>query len=68
MAAGKLKVNPEKTEFFIFGSPAQHASLSNVYRVENLGNLLLTLGFHSPNKSTDYQMPDFAHIRRFCQK
>ena len=40
LAASKLKLNPDKTEFIIFGSPAQQASLPTVYLVENLGNLL----------------------------
>ena len=40
MAASKLKLNPDKTEFIIFGSPSQQASLSHVYPVDILGNLL----------------------------
>ena len=41
MAASKLKLNPDKTEFIIFGSPSQRDSLSHVYPVDILGNLLL---------------------------
>ena len=41
LAASKLKLNPDKTEFIVFGSPAQQASLSHVYPVNILGNQLL---------------------------
>ena len=30
IAASKLKLNPDKTEFIIFSSPAQQGSLSNM--------------------------------------
>ena len=40
MAASKLRLNPYKTEFIMFGSPAQLASLSHVHPVDMLGNKL----------------------------
>ena len=38
MTANQLKLNPDKTEFIIFGTPAQRDSLSHLYPVEILGN------------------------------
>ena len=40
MAASKLKLNPDKTEFIIFGTPAQQDSLSPFYPVDILGSLI----------------------------
>ena len=40
MAASKLKLNPDKTEFILFGTPAQRDSLSPFYPVDILGSLI----------------------------
>ena len=37
---GKLKLNPEKTEFIVFGSKAQHQKISFRFPVSILGSLL----------------------------
>ena len=40
MAVGKLKFNPDKTEFIVFVSKAQHKKLSSHFPVNVLGSLL----------------------------
>ena len=40
MALSKLKLNPDKTEFIVFGTPAQQESLKHIYPIDILGNLL----------------------------
>ena len=40
MALKKLKLNPEKTEFIVFGSKAQHQKISADFPVSILGSLL----------------------------
>ena len=40
MALGKLKLNPEKTEFIVFGSKAPHQKISSHFPVSILGSLL----------------------------
>ncbi len=40
MVSNKLKLNPDKTEFIIFGSDQQRAKLSHLFPVDILGNNL----------------------------
>ena len=40
MSSCKLKLNPDKTEFIVFGSPAQHAKLNPLFPINILGNPL----------------------------
>ena len=40
MALNKLKLNPDKTEFIVFGSTSQRASLKSIFPVDILGNSL----------------------------
>ena len=40
MSSSKLKLNPEKTEFIVFGSEIQRSKLSHVFPVDILGNLI----------------------------
>ena len=40
MSLSKLKLNPEKTEFIVFGSKAQHQKISSHFPVSILGSLL----------------------------
>ena len=40
MSLSKLKLNPEKTEFIVFGSKAQHPKISCNFPVSILGRLL----------------------------
>ena len=40
MGSNKLKLNPDKTEFILFGSPSQRASLAGCFPVDILGSKL----------------------------
>ena len=40
MAANKLKLNPDKNEFVVFGSKVQWAKLAKFFPVDMLGNSL----------------------------
>ena len=40
MSLNKLKFNPEKTEFIVFGSKAQHQKISSHFPVSILGSLV----------------------------
>ena len=40
MGSNKLKLNPDKTEFILFDSPSQHASLAGCFPVDILGSKL----------------------------
>ena len=40
MASSKLKLNPDKTEFILFGSDAQRKQLSNLFPIDILGSSL----------------------------
>ena len=40
MSLSKLKLNPEKTEFIVFGSKAQLLKISSHFPVSILGSLL----------------------------
>ena len=40
LSANKLKLNPDKTEFMIFGLKTQHENLSKSFLVNILGNFL----------------------------
>ena len=75
MSTSKLKLNPDKTEFIIFGSKRQRDKLkacdwpSNL-KVKNLGVWFdsdLSLSKHVQNvcKSCFVKLCDFRHVRRF---
>ncbi len=38
MASNKLKLNPDKTEFIVFGSPDQRSKLAGLFPIDILGN------------------------------
>ena len=40
MSLGKLKLNPEKTEFIVFGFKAQHQKISSHFPVSILSSIL----------------------------
>ena len=40
MGSNKLKLNPDKTQFILFSSPSQHASLDGCFPVDILGSKL----------------------------
>ena len=42
MASSKMKLNPYKTEFIVFGSQAQRSKLKDIFPVNILDNLLLS--------------------------
>ena len=41
MSANKLKLNPDKTEFIVFGNKAQRSALSSFFPIDILGNKLV---------------------------
>ena len=41
MSANKLKLNPDKTEFIVFGNKKQHAELASFFPTDILGNNLV---------------------------
>ena len=47
MALSKLKLNPEKTEYIVFGSKAQHQKMSSYFPDSILGSLLHPVDFFS---------------------
>ena len=47
MTLSKLKLNPEKTEFIVFGSKAQRQKISSHFPVSILGSLLHPVDFGS---------------------
>ena len=44
LSVNKLKLNPDKTEFIVFGSKIQHEKLNKSFSVNILGNFLSTVG------------------------
>ena len=44
LSANKLKLNPDKTEFIVFGSKIQHEKLNKSFPVNILGNFLSPVG------------------------
>jgi hypothetical protein len=79
MSSNKLKLNPDKTEFIIFGSEKQRKSLSNCFPIDILGNDLypaekvknlgvtldssLSLSDHVSNISKQC----YVNLRDFCR-
>ena len=44
LSANKLKLNPDKTKFIVFGSKIQREKLNKSFPVNNLGNYLSPVG------------------------
>ena len=68
MASNKLKLNPDKTEFIVFGSDDQRAKFSGLFPVDILGNLI------SPSDSVrnlgvffDAKFSFHKHVSSICQ-
>ena len=64
----KLKLNPEKTEFIVFGSKAQHQKISSHFPVSILGSLLHPVD--SVRNLGVWFDADFSfseHIKRTCK-
>ena len=68
MSLSKLKLNPEKTEFIVFGSKAQHQKISSHFLVSILGSLLHPVD--SVRNLGVWFDADFSfseHIKRTCK-
>ena len=68
MSLSKLKLNPEKTEFIVFGSKAQHQKISSHFPVSILGSLLHPVD--SVRNLGVWFDADFSfseHIKRTCK-
>ena len=68
MSLSKLKLNPEKTEFIVFGSKAQRQKISSHFPVSILGSLLHPLD--SVRNLGVWFDADFSfseHIKRTCK-
>ena len=77
MSLSELKLNPEKTEFIVFASKAQHQKISSHFPVSILGSLLhlvdsvTNLGvwfdadFSFTTRQDDLQMHDLCIIRQY---
>ena len=59
MSLSKLKLNPEKTEFTVFGSKVQHQKISSHFPVSILGSLL------HQGQACFLQMHDLHRIRQY---
>ena len=44
LSANTLKLNPDKTEFIVFGSKIQHKKLNKSFPVNILGNFISPVG------------------------
>ena len=68
MSLSKLKLNPEKTEFIVFGFKAQHQKISSHFPVSILGSLL-----HPVNSVRnlgvwfDAEFSFSEHVKRTCK-
>ncbi len=79
MAASKLKLNPSKTEFILFGSDAQRRQLSHLFPINILGNpltpvdkvrnlgVLFDAGFSFTNQVSQIRKSCSYHIRDFAR-
>ena len=68
MSLSKLKLNPEKTEFIVFGSKAQRQKISSHFPVSILGSLLHPVD--SVRNLGVWFVADFSfseHIKRTCK-
>ena len=71
MSLSKLKLNPEKTEFIVFGSKAQRQKISSHFPVSILGSLLhpfdsvRNLAYQDDFKACFLQMRDLRRIKKY---
>ena len=78
MSTGKLKLNPDKTEFITFSSKRQRDKLKACFPIDTLGSPICPVDsgiwvcgsiqiFHVQNvcKSCFVKLRDFRHVRRF---
>ena len=68
MSLSKLKLNPEKTEFIVFGSKAQRQKISSHFSVSILGSLLhLVDSVRNLGVWFDADFSFSEHIKRTCK-
>ena len=68
MSLSKLKLNPEKTEFIVFGSKAQRQKISSHFPVSILGSLLhLVDSVRNLGVWFDADFSFSEHIKRTCK-
>ena len=68
MSLSKLKLNPEKTEFIVFGSKAQHQKISSYFPVSILGSLLhLVDSVRNLCVWFDVEFSLSEHVKRTCK-
>ena len=68
MSLSKLKLNPEKTEFIVFGSKAQRQKISSLFPVSILGSLLHPVdSVRNLGVCFDADFSFSEHIKRTCK-
>ena len=68
MALSKLKLNPEKTEFIVFGSKAQHQKISSPFPVSIFGSLLHPVYFvKNLGVWFDEEFSFSEHVKKTCK-
>ena len=68
MSRSKLKLNPEKTEFIVFGSKAQRRKISSHFPVSILGSLLhLVDSVRNLGVWFDAEFSFSEHVKRTCK-
>ena len=68
MSLSKLKLNPEKTEFIVFGSKAQRQKISSYFTVSILGSLLHPVdSVRNLGVWFDAEFSLSEHVKRICK-
>ena len=68
MSPSKLKLNPEKTEFIVFGSKAQRQKISSHFPVSILGSLLYPVdSVRNLGVWFDAEFSFSEHVKRTCK-
>ena len=68
MSLSKLKLNPEKTEFIVFGSKAQRQKIASYFPVSILGSLLLPVdSVRNLGVWFDAEFSLSEHVKRTCK-
>ena len=66
--ANKFKLNPDKTEFIIFGSKIQHEKLNKSFPVNILGNFLSPVGvLRNLGVWFDSDFSFLSHVQNICK-
>ena len=67
LSANKLKLNPDKTEFIIFGSILQCGRLNRFFLIDILGNFLSSVGAISLGVWFDSESSFSIHVHNICK-